>query len=71
MSDLIGFLEQMGGDSQSRFATGRRLEEALKRAGIEPGVRSAVLAGDQPQLESLMGASRIVCTLVNFPEEEE
>ena len=71
MSDVIGFLEQMGSDSKSRFATGSRLEEALKHAGIEPDVRSAMLAGDQPRLESLMGARRNICNLINFPGEEE
>jgi len=71
MSDLIDFLERMGGDSQSRFATGPGLEEALTRAGIEPTVRSAVLAGDQLRLESLIGASHNVCNLVDLPDEEE
>jgi hypothetical protein len=71
MSDLIDFLERMGSDSQSRFATGPGLEEALTRAGIAPTVRSAVLAGDQHQLESLIGASRNVCNLINLPDEEE
>jgi hypothetical protein len=71
MSDLIDFLERMGGDSQSRFATGPELEEALTRAGIEPSVRSAVLAGDRTQLESLIGASPIVCNMINVPDEEE
>jgi len=61
----------MGGDSQSRFATGPGLEEALTRAGIEPTVRSAVLAGDQLRLESLIGASHNVCNLVDLPDEEE
>ena len=61
----------MGGDSQSRYATGPGLEEALTRAGIAPTVRSAVLAGDQLRLESLMGASRNVCNLINLPDEEE
>lgn len=74
MSDLIDFLEQMGGDSESRFATGPELEEALTRAGIEPSVRSAVLAGDQLRVESLIGASHNVCVMINapeLPEEEE
>jgi hypothetical protein len=71
MSDLIDFLERMGGDSQSRFATRPGLEEALTRAGIAPTVRSAVLAGDQLRLESLIGASHNVCNLVNLPDEEE
>jgi hypothetical protein len=71
MSDLIDFLEKMGADSQSRFATGPGLEEALTRAGIAPTVRSAVLAGDQRRLDSLSGASHNVCNLINFPDEEE
>jgi hypothetical protein len=71
MSDLIDFLERMGSDSQSRFSTGPELEEALAQAGIEPGVRSAVLAGDRPRLEALIGASPIVCTMINVPDEEE
>jgi hypothetical protein len=71
MSDLIDFLESMGGDSQSRSATGPGLEEALIRAGIAPTIRSAVLAGDQARLESLIGASHIVCNLINLPDEEE
>ena len=71
MSDLIDFLERMGGDSQSRLATGPGLEEALTRAGIAPAVRSAVLAGDQLRLESLIGASHNVCNLVDLPDEED
>ena len=71
MSDLIDFLERMGGDSQSRFPTEPGLEEALTRAGIAPTVRAALLAGDQLRLESLIGASHNVCNLVNLPDEEE
>lgn len=71
MSDLIDFLEHMGGDAESRFATGPELEEALTRAGIEPTVRSAVLAGDQPRLEALIGASPIRCLMINVPDEHE
>jgi hypothetical protein len=71
MSNLIEFLEQMGRDSQSRFATGPELEAALTSAGIEPAVRAAILAGNQLLLESLLGARRNVCSLINVPEEEE
>jgi hypothetical protein len=71
MSNLIDFLEHMGRDSQSRFATGPELEAALTSAGIEPTVRAAILAGDQLLLESLIGASPIVCNMINVPEEEE
>ena len=71
MSNLIDFLEQMGRDSQSRFATGPELEAALTSAGIEPTVRAAILAGNQLLLESLLGARHSVCSLINVPEEEE
>lgn len=71
MSDLIDFLERMGGDSRLRFATGPVLDEALSNAGIAPTVRSAVLAGDQLRLEPLIGASHNVCNLVNLPDEED
>jgi hypothetical protein len=71
MSDLIDFLERMGSDSESRFTAGAELEEALTDAGIAPTVRSAVLAGDQLQLESLIGARHTVCSLINLPDEEE
>jgi hypothetical protein len=71
MSDLIDFLERMGGDAQSRVAAGPGLEEALTRAGIAPDVRSAVLAGDQHRLESLIGARHNICNLINFPDEED
>jgi hypothetical protein len=71
MSNLIDFLEQMGRDSESRFATGPELEAALTRAEIEPSVRAAILARDQLLLESLIGARHNVCTLINVPAEEE
>ncbi len=71
MSNVIDFLERMGRDSQLRHATGLDLEDALRRAGIEPGVRDAILEGDQLRLESLLGASHPICCLVNAPEEEE
>ncbi len=71
MSDLVDFLERMGGDSQSRFATEPRLEEALTRAGIAPTIRSAVLDGDQLRLESLIGATRNVCNMINCPDDTE
>ncbi len=71
MSDLIAFLERMGADSQLRFAAEPALEEALAGAGVAPSARSAVLSGDQLRLESLVGASKNICNLVNFPEDME
>jgi hypothetical protein len=71
MSNVIGFLELMGRDSQLRSATGPELEAALIRAGIEPGSRAVIMAGDQHLLESLIGAGHNICCMINVPEEEE
>jgi hypothetical protein len=71
MSNVIDFLEQMGRDSQLHSATGLEVEAALLRAGIEPGVRAAILGGDLLLLESLVGASHNICCMVNVPDEEE
>jgi hypothetical protein len=71
MSNVIDFLDQMGRDAQLRSATGPELETALIRAGLEPGVRSAILEGDQRLLEVLVGAEHNICCMINVPEEEE
>lgn len=71
MSNIIGFLEQMGRDARLRHATGLELEAALTEAGVEPDLWPAVLGGDQRLLESVIGASYNICCLVNVPEEEE
>jgi hypothetical protein len=71
MSNVIDFLEQMGRDAQLRAATSLEVEAALIRAGMEPSVRAAILGGDQLLLESLVGASPNICSMINVPEEEE
>ena len=71
MSNVIDFLEQMGRDAQLRSATGLEVEAALIQAGIEPGVRAAILGGDRLLLESLVGANHNICCMINVPEEEE
>jgi hypothetical protein len=71
MSNVIDFLERMGGDAQLRSATGLEVEAALLRAGIEPNTRAAILGGDRLLLESLVGASHNICCMINVPDEEE
>jgi hypothetical protein len=71
MSNVIDFLERWGQDAQLRHLTGAELEQALRRAGIEPAERAAILGADRCTLESLLGTrSRIVCAIF-APEEEE
>lgn len=71
MSNVIEFLERMGQDAQLRNLTGPDLEAAMQRAGIDPGVRAAILADNQLLLESLVGAAHPICCLVHAPDEEE
>ena len=71
MSNIIEFLERMGRDAHLRYVTGLELEAALTRAGIEPNLQAAILDGDHHLLDSLVGATRNICCLVNVPDEEE
>ena len=71
MSNVIDFLERFGGDAQLRHASEDEVDVALKLAGIEPGLRAAIVGKDQSELERLLGANTNVCCMVNAPEEEE
>ena len=70
MSNVIDFLERLGQDAKLRGATGEELEAALLTAGIEPGLRQAILGDDRRALEELLGADGNVCCVV-FKEDEE
>jgi hypothetical protein len=67
MSDIIDFLERMGGDASLRSAMGAELDEALSKAQIDPFVRKAVLAKDQRRLEFILATSSNVCCLIHAP----
>jgi hypothetical protein len=71
MSNIIEFLERLGQDSQLRNATGRELQTAMERAGIEPAVQAALAGADRHSLETQAGAATNVCCLVNAAEDEE
>ena len=71
MSNVIDFLQRLGQDAVLRHAPRTELELALAEAGIDPALRMALLAADQPQLESLLGADTNVCCMVAPPKEEE
>jgi hypothetical protein len=71
VSNVIDFLERFGGDAQLRHASEDEVDVALKLAGIEPGLRAAIVSKDQSELERLLGANTNVCCMVNAPEEEE
>jgi hypothetical protein len=77
MTDAIDFLEQLGGNARLRHAPIAELERVLAASGIDPGVRSALLADDTVRLGELLGAQPNICCLIVKPdpaqpdEEEE
>jgi hypothetical protein len=71
MSNVIGFLEQMGRDAHLRYAAVHEVEAALIRAGIEPAVRAAILGNDSQLLTSLVGASSNISCLIHAPDDED
>jgi hypothetical protein len=70
VSDVIDFLERLGQDADLRSANTDEIEAALLNAGIEPGLRQAILGDDRRALEALLGADGNVCCVV-FKEDEE
>lgn len=71
MSNVVDFLETMGQDARLRHATKAELEQALTGIGIDQELRLAILAGNQQQLEALLGAATNVCCGLHPAEEEE
>ena len=77
MTDAIDFLEQLGQNARLRHAPTAELELVLAASGIDPGLRSAMLADDAVRLGELLGAQPNICCLIVKPdpappdEEEE
>jgi hypothetical protein len=72
MFDVIDFLERMGQDAQLRHASQDEVELALTSAEIDPELRVAILARDEPGLQALLGQDPFCC-LINpaKPDEEQ
>lgn len=71
MSNVIDFLERLGQDAGLRTATDEQIEEALRVAGIDPALSTAIVNCDQPSLEALLGADGNVCCMIYKEDEEE
>ena len=67
MPDIIDILERIGCEPGLRDQ-GDFLAHALEEAGIEPGQRAAVLAGDADMLRSQLGAETMF--ELQMPAEE-
>ncbi|KKL02620.1 hypothetical protein EIK76_16215 [Rheinheimera mesophila] len=67
MSTVISLLEKMGQDASLRYADKKTVTEQL-----DPALAAAILAGDQRQLEAMLGAkNKIVCMIYAAEEDEE
>jgi hypothetical protein len=71
MTDPIEFLDQLGRNARLRHAAPAELERALAAAGIDPRLRSALLADDPLRLGALLGAQPNVCCLIVKPDPEQ
>jgi len=71
VSHVIEFLERLGQDAHLRHAPVDAVEQALTEAGIEGPLRTAIMAEDRRELDSLLGArSKMYCGIY-APEEQE
>lgn len=66
LSDIIDFMERMGGDAQLSQASNDELAVALSATDVAPELQSAVLAGDAQRLGALLG-TKPACMLVAPP----
>jgi hypothetical protein len=70
-TDAIDFLEQLGRNARLRHAPATELERVLAASGLEPSLRSALLADDAVRLGELLGAQPNICCLVEKPDQED
>jgi hypothetical protein len=70
MSDVIDVLERMGRDSHWSFAPSNEIEQALLVAQIDQDLRNAIVAGNQQELEALLG-QKPLCAMLQPGEEDD
>ena len=66
MSDIIDFMERMGGDAQLSQASADELAEVLSASDLAPEMQSVVMEGNAAKLETLLG-TKPMCMLVAPP----
>ena len=71
MSNVVEFLQQLGQNSQLRYAGQHELEQALNESEIAPSLRAALLNGDQLKLATLIGSPLNMVCAVFAPMDEE
>lgn len=64
MSDVIGFLQQMGQSAALRHAIKSTLYKALNALGVDQTAQWSIMNGDAARLEVLLSApTGLICTL--------
>ena len=71
MLDVVDALEVLGSDADLAGAASATVEAMLRREGVDPVLRSALLTGDSRALHALARAPGNVCCLINPAEEDE
>jgi len=66
LSDIIDFMERMGGDAQLSQASVEELGASLSATDMAPELRSAILAKDAQRLGMLLGTAP-ECLLLSPP----
>jgi hypothetical protein len=69
--DVVDTLEILGSDAELAGASSARLDDLLRRQGMDPALRAALLEGDSGVLRTLLRAPNTVCAIINPAEEEE
>jgi hypothetical protein len=70
MSNVLNFLECLGGDAELRNAEENDLKQALAKSDIAPAIGDAILSRDRAKLEELLSGKTNVCCGV-FPGKED
>lgn len=71
MSDVVGFLDQVGQDARLGRGTGHEFELALTSADFDPPIQEAIRAGNRVRLETLLGMAPAVGFLAPGEEQED
>jgi hypothetical protein len=71
MSSAVDFLARMGSEAGLRHASLDTLTATLAAESLDPAVRAALLAGDQVELERLLGATANICCAIQPGDDED
>ncbi len=72
MSEVIGFLQEMGQSATLRHATKSSLYKALNAQGVDQTAQWAIIGGDVARLTAVLSASTgLICILAVAEDDGE